>query len=563
MATFLSNVGIGAWSGYSWTATLTGNVSRSGNRITLSSLYCGTSAAGASGSESRVDFRILNNSGGQLTHHQGISMSGGSGGFWFDNVGVDVSASSTSYTFKFQVYDWSGAPATYTYNFTVTFPSGAYTFTATGTGVTFDVSLGGSSVASDTSSYTNSNVNPNTSWEVSDIKAIVGKYYTGLTTESGTVTGNTTKTYTATGDTYAVTFNSNGGVEFDLALDTGSIYNGAAITSAVFDNTVADDGAAITAGSGKGVRNGTKWKILNIVENSDNYYYAGEALLSGTISAASTITIPTIATTAPTGLTTTMISRTWNSVTLSGAIASYGAPGDRAGRYVEVGIAASDATGYGSRYATMSTADALTTGDKTITHTNLVGCAAFKIGTYAYNTKKFSQVLQPTVYYLPPHDPASVTIDSFTGAGGVYTAVCTGTGAAADGTNNISGATVIGEYRYSTDSGATYSNWTEVSATAITPNTSQTFTITGIVQDSLIVQYRQKNANDTTQASGVVYDTENATIADHLYVSVNGQSKQVKKLYVSVNGVSKQVQKLYIGNANDQARITYEVPPNP
>ena len=556
MATFLSNVNIGTWYGWPWTATLTGNVSRSGNRVTLSSLYCGTSSPSATGSDGSVDFRIQNSSGGQLTHHQGISMSGGSGGFWFDNVGVDVSASSTSYTFKFQVYD--PGTGTYTYNFTVTFPSGAYTFKVTGTGVTFDVSLGGSSVASDTSSYTNSNVNPNTAWVVSDIKAVVGKYYTGLTTESGTVTGNTTKTYTATGDTYAVTFNSNGGVEFDLALDTGSTYNGAAITSAVFNNTVADDGAAVTAGSGKGIRNGTKWKILNITENSDNYYYAGEALLSGTISAASTITIPTIATTAPTGLTTSMVSRTWNSVTLSGAITDYGDPDDRAGRYVEVGIAPSNATGYGQRYATMSTADALTTGNKTITHANLVGCAAFKIGTYAHNTKKFAQVLQSTVYYLPPHDPVSVNIDSFTGAGGVYTAVCTGTGAAADGTSNVSGAQVIGEYRYSTDNGSTYSNWTEVSATAITPNTAQTFTITGIAQDSLIVQYRQKNASDTTQISGVVYDTENATIADHLYVSVNGQSKEVQKLYVSVNGQSKRVIKAYIGNANDRSRITFE-----
>lgn len=554
MATFFSGQAVGNWSGQTIWGTLTGNVSRSGNTVTLSSLTLSMTAASAWGTDNNWWVRIYSGDT-QLSGASGLSFNSGSASKGIPNASVGVSAAATSHTFNLRTSDGNRV------NFTVSFPSGAYTFKATGTGVTFDVTLGSTSVASDTSSYTNSNVNPNTAWVVSDIKAVVGKYYTGLTTESGTVTGNTTKTYTATGDTYAVTFNSNGGVEFDLALDTGSTYNGAAITSAVFNNTVADDGAAVTAGSGKGIRNGTKWKILNITENSDNYYYAGDALLSGTISADSTITVPTIATTAPTGLTTSLVSRTWNSVTLSGAITGYGAPDDRAGRYVEVGIAPSNATGYGQRYATMSTADALATGDKTITHANLVGCAAFKIGTYAHNTKKFAQVLQSTVYYLPPHDPASVNIDSFSGAGGVYTAVCTGTGAAADGTNNVAGATVIGEYRYSMDSGATYSNWTEVSSTPITPNTPQTFTITGITENSLIVQYRQKNANDTTQISGVVYDTENAQLRDHLYVSVNGQSKQVRKIYVSVNGHAKQVQKLYIGNANDQARITYEVPP--
>lgn len=552
MATFFSGQRIGTWSGYPMYATLTGNVSRSGNTVTLSSLYCTCSSASAWGTDAGIVFMLQNSGGGELTRHTGLTMNSGSGGFSFNNVSVGVGASTTSYAFRFYCSDG------YTVSFTVSFPSGAYSFSATGTGVTFDVSLGGSSVASDTSSYTNSSVDPSTAWAISDIKAVVGKYYTGLTTESGTVTGDTTKTYTATGDTYAVTFNSNGGVVFDLALTDNSTYNGAAISSAVFDNTIADDGAAITAGSGKGVRNGTKWKILSIVENSTEYYYANDAITTGTISADSTITIPTIATTAPTGLTTSMVSRTWNSVTLSGAITDYGAPDDRTGRYVEVGIAPSDATGYDSCYATMSTAEALATGNKTITHANLVGCAAFKIGTYAHNTKKFAQVLQSTVYYLPPHDPVSVNIDSFTGAGGVYTAVCTGTGAAADDTNNVSGAQVIGEYRYSIDNGATYSNWTEVSATAITPNTPQTFTITGITQNSLIVQYRQKNASDTTQVSGVVYDTENATITDHLYVTVNGQSKEVQKLYVSVNGQSKRVIKAYIGNANDRSRITFE-----
>lgn len=119
MATFLSNVSIGTWSGYGWTATLTGNVSRSGNTVTLSSLYCSTAAANAWGTDSGTVFMIKNNSGGELTRHTGITMNNGGGGFSFNNVSVSVGASTTSYTFKFYCSD-NGAD----HNFTVTFPAG-------------------------------------------------------------------------------------------------------------------------------------------------------------------------------------------------------------------------------------------------------------------------------------------------------------------------------------------------------------------------------------------------------------------------------------------------------
>lgn len=121
MATFLSNVSIGTWSGWPWTATLTGNVSRSGNTVTLSSLTCTMYAAGANGTDTSIVFMIKNNSGGELTRKvpQGASMSGGSGSFTFNNVSVSVGASTTSYTFKFYCSDNK-----VDHNFTVSFPSG-------------------------------------------------------------------------------------------------------------------------------------------------------------------------------------------------------------------------------------------------------------------------------------------------------------------------------------------------------------------------------------------------------------------------------------------------------
>lgn len=119
MATFLSGVSIGTWSGYGWTATLTGNVSRSGNTVTLSSLNCSTAAANAWGTDSGVVFMIKNNGGGELTRHTGITMNNGGGSFGFNNVSVTVGATATSYTFKFYCSD-NGV----NHNFTVTFPAG-------------------------------------------------------------------------------------------------------------------------------------------------------------------------------------------------------------------------------------------------------------------------------------------------------------------------------------------------------------------------------------------------------------------------------------------------------
>lgn len=119
MATFLSGVSIGTWSGYGWTATLTGNVSRSGNTVTLSSLYCSTAAANAWGTDTGTVFMIQNSGGGELTRHTGITMNNGGGGFSFNNVSVTVGASATSYTFRFWCSDNNVA-----HNFTVSFPAG-------------------------------------------------------------------------------------------------------------------------------------------------------------------------------------------------------------------------------------------------------------------------------------------------------------------------------------------------------------------------------------------------------------------------------------------------------
>ena len=177
MASFSKGLGrVGNWNGYAINGTLNGNVARSGNTVTLSGMTLTITATASAWGYDTFTFTV----NGTATS---ATIGNTSGGQWsttsmgLNNTSFGVSASQTSANVGWRSSDGDSG------SFNITFPSGAYTFKATGTGVTFDVSLGGTSVASDTSSYTNSNVNPNTAWVVSDIKAVVGKYYTGLTTE--------------------------------------------------------------------------------------------------------------------------------------------------------------------------------------------------------------------------------------------------------------------------------------------------------------------------------------------------------------------------------------------
>lgn len=72
-----------------------------------------------------------------------------------------------------------------------------YTFTATGTNLKFNVALGGTTVATATSSYTNSSVANGTAYLIDNIVADTGYIYSGASSISGTVTSNTTKTLSA------------------------------------------------------------------------------------------------------------------------------------------------------------------------------------------------------------------------------------------------------------------------------------------------------------------------------------------------------------------------------
>lgn len=251
------------------------------------------------------------------------------------------------------------------------------------------------------------------------------------------------------------------------------------------------------------VNSGTKYKINNVTEQSADWYYTGNSSYTGTISAAKTVDLPFAATSAPTGLDAVLVSRAWNQVVAKSTITGFGAPSDRASRSISVGVAASSGTAWSNCYTTQSTTAATATGNKTFTHANLKGCAAFKLGAYATNTKKTASVLESTVYYLPPHPMASVTLNSTTRNDKNVTFNVKAVGAAADGTNNVSGAKVDLQYRYSTDGGTTYTSWTNA-ATNYTPDTAKTFDLKIKYNTAVKVQVRQATYQDTAQVTAAL-----------------------------------------------------------
>lgn len=118
MATFFSNVRVGNWVGYAINGTLTGNVSRSGNTVTLSSMYLTITATAYASGYDNFTFTV---NGTSTTARIGASTPYGqwtTTGMSLNNTSFGVSASQTSANVGWRSSDNDSG------SFTVTFPSG-------------------------------------------------------------------------------------------------------------------------------------------------------------------------------------------------------------------------------------------------------------------------------------------------------------------------------------------------------------------------------------------------------------------------------------------------------
>lgn len=244
--------------------------------------------------------------------------------------------------------------------------------------------------------------------------------------------------------------------------------------------------------------------------------------------------------TPPTGLTATFVSQTWNSVTGTVSITSYGVPSSVSGRYVEFGIVPSTSTSYGTPYR-YDNEENVTSATITITNSSpyagsfvLTGMTPYKIGAYATNTQATTRILNNTIYYTPPA-PGTMSMSHVEDTT-TYTITYIG-----DVNNYYSGYDVASyskNFRYRIDGGA----WTTL--TDSTPiDTAMVNTITvpyGSVAE--IEAWQTYHGNSSVVSTMTISNTGTPA---RLYGSVNGQSKRITTLYGSVNGQTKKIVKLY------------------
>lgn len=246
---------------------------------------------------------------------------------------------------------------------------------------------------------------------------------------------------------------------------------------------------------------GTTYKVNNIRRQTNNYYYIGSGEYSGTANSNTVVTLPFNTSKAPSGFSATLISRTWNSVTAKAAITNYGAPTTDSNRYVEVGIIPSNGTNYSGKYASAYTRAALSTGNKTITHANLKGGAAFKLGAYATNQYKSASQLFNTVYYLPPAPLSSVAVSNIKQIPATNDSTVTLTVTGGNNTNN-NDVQVTTYYRLK-KGGGDWTAWTSMGTGS--PWTAKTATLTLTGSAAYTIQAKQSYQSQDSEIKEITY----------------------------------------------------------
>lgn len=258
MATFFSGQWIGTWAGYPMTGTLTGEVSRSGNTVTLYNLNVSWTATYGSGSDAGAWFSICEGWDGwwELVRGTGLSMGGGSGSKWLGTAtSITVGASDTSHYFTFRSSDGAAI------GFGVSFPAGTW-----------------APATPSCSASSNSASLVNVSWGTSDLGSPTGtvSLYTGTTNNpteflyskntTGTNvfghdqrTANTTYYYKATASNSVGTVSSAVTSATTYPAGINSVSVSTTDTTATFSIDCANSGNALTTKLQKSHNAGATW----------------------------------------------------------------------------------------------------------------------------------------------------------------------------------------------------------------------------------------------------------------------------------------------------------------
>ena len=203
---------------------------------------------------------------------------------------------------------------------------------------------------------------------------------------------------------------------------------------------------------------------------------------------------------APSGLSVSISSKTYNSATFSTSISSYGTPSSTSGRYIEAAILNQNSYGASYRYAT---AQNTTSSSITVSNSSSANPSSFNIeanhkywyGMYASNTQASASTVAGTFYTpCPPLSSLSYTSQSYSAYNKVNAIITykRQTDAGAE--------TRTGYYRYSTDGGSTYSSWISFGTISVAAETSATFTANVPTSSNITLQAKitTPNGGDST-----------------------------------------------------------------
>ena len=179
--------------------------------------------------------------------------------------------------------------------------------------------------------------------------------------------------------------------------------------------------------------------------------------------------------TAPTGLSVSLNSKTYNSATLKVSISSYGVPSSTDGRYIEAAILNQNSYGSSYRYSTArnTTSSTITVNNSSSANPssfNIEGNHKYWYGGYASNTQASTSQVTGS-FYTPCPPLATLTYASQTYS--TYNKV----NATINYTRSADGGaeTRTGYYRYSTDGGTNYSSWISFGTISAVAGTSAAF----------------------------------------------------------------------------------------
>ena len=223
----------------------------------------------------------------------------------------------------------------------------------------------------------------------------------------------------------------------------------------------------------------------------------------------------------PSGLSVSVGSTTYNSITATSKVTSWGTGAGSNSMKTVVTTQSYTSDSLAQRYKSTTSASQTVTINNSSSTLNggitIKGAGTYYVGTYATNGG-LSSLVSSSAVYTPPATPASITYTQTPGSTNVaISATITG----ADSNSN-NGNTVTTYYQYSTDGGSTYSAWTSAGTGAATGSKTVSFTVP--YAKNVVIRAKQTYQSKDSGIKSVSFASDAGTVPSDLTLSIDGST---------------------------------------